>query len=108
MIRAMVWVLFGALGLAQVPRREPVDVAIEAYWTARNAGHFDQSADKRAEARALLEQTKPDVPQFGNWAQSIASLYSNGELTAQARAVLEVALSKTSESHPARVMLLAA
>src|SRR5881296_797803 len=61
MYGGMVCLLLSWAAVAQVPQREPFDAAHQAFWIARNAGHFDEAAAKREEARRLLERTAVDA-----------------------------------------------
>src|SRR6266852_2512119 len=109
MNRGIVCLLWSVIAVAQVRQREPFDTAIQAYGAARNAGHFDEAAAKRAEARDLLDRTPVDAPQFGNWTQTVAQLYQQASMSVQARAIVEKALSRAAalgESHPTRILLL--
>jgi hypothetical protein len=94
MYRGTVCLLLSLAAVAQVPQREPFDAALQAFWTARNAGHFDEAAAKREEARRLLERTATDAPQFGHRLMSVTQLYESAGMSRQARSIAEEALSR--------------
>ncbi len=105
----MVCFLWSCFALAQLRQPDPFSAAMSAYWDARNHGRFEEASARREEARSLLARTAVDAPLFGAWVQGLAQLYENGGLNAQARAIVEEALSRVEglgESHPTRIMLL--
>ena len=109
MNRGMVCLLLTLPAVAQIAQRDPFDAALQAFWTARSAGHFEEAAAKREEARKLLERTALDAPQFGNRVLSVTQLYESGGMSRQARSIAEEALSRAEglgQSHPTRIQLL--
>ena len=62
MYRGTVCLLLSLAAVAQVPQREPFDAALQAFWTARNAGHFDEATAKREEARQALRFGQIESP----------------------------------------------
>src|SRR5262245_46547074 len=109
MRRGFLFLLCLTAAPGQVSPREPFDIAIQSYFEARNSGNLNAAADRRAEARDLLRQTAVDSPVFLNSDQNVAQLYQNSVWHAQARTVVEDALSRANslgESHPIRIQLL--
>ena len=109
MNRGMVCLLLTLPAVAQIAQRDPFDAALQAFWTARSAGHFEEAAAKREEARKLLVRTALDAPQFGNRVLSVTQLYESGGMSRQARSIAEEALSRAEglgQSHPTRIQLL--
>ena len=109
MRRAFLCLLCSFTALAQTPQQTPIDTAIQAYWNARSAGHFDEAAAKREEARAFLAQMPVEARQFAGWVQSVTQLYQGGGMYARARDVAEAALARTGrlpDAHPTRILLL--
>jgi hypothetical protein len=94
--------------LAQAPR-QPIELAIEAYRTAHVEGRFDEAAAHREDARALLNRTPVQAPQFAFWVQQVVQLYQAAGMNAQFRTVVQEALAragKLGDSHPTRIALL--
>lgn len=88
---------------------DPMGAAIRDIESAQRAGNYDEAVARREEARALLQHTPADSPQFAGWAQQLSSSYQNSGLNAKGRAVLEEALSRTAalgESNAAHISLL--
>jgi hypothetical protein len=80
--------------MAQVPQ----------YYQAHSEGRFDDAAARRETARLSLDHARFDA----NQVLTVFRLYETAGLTAQARAVLQSALSRTQalgESHPSRIQL---
>jgi tetratricopeptide (TPR) repeat protein len=112
MLRVPLFLVCSLAALAQPsPRQDPLEVAIQAVWQARNSGHFEEAVAAREQARAVLPRAPVDSPQFPGWAQQVAQLYQNANWNAQARAILRDALDRTrplGDSHPSRIALLTA
>ena len=109
MPRGFLIVLCSTVVLGQVPRREPFDIAVESYRDARAHGNFDAAAARREEARRLLGETILDSPQWLSRVQIVAQLYQSSGRRAQARAIVQDALSRADslgESHFIRIQLL--
>ena len=109
MPRAFLFVLCSTVVLGQVPRREPFDVALQSYRDARASGDFDAAAARREEARGMLAQMPLSSPQWLGRVQAMAQVYQGSGRHAQARAVVQDALSRADslgESHPTRIQLL--
>jgi hypothetical protein len=105
---ALLCVLCCLTVLAQAPR-QALDLSFEAYRTAHAEGRFDEAAARRDDARALLNRTPVEAPQFVSWAQQVVQLYQGAGMNVQARTILQEALAragKLGESHPTRIMLL--
>jgi hypothetical protein len=95
----------------QPPPQDPLDAAIQAVWQASGEGRFQDAAGSREQARTLLQRKPADAPQFANWALQVASLYQNSGSNAQARAILQDALTRTGplgESYPSHIAMLSA
>jgi tetratricopeptide (TPR) repeat protein len=94
--------------LAQVPR-EPFDIALESYRKAHAEGRFGEAVAHREDARALLNRTPVEAPQFASWLQQVAQLYQGTGMNLQFRTVAQEALAragKLGDSHPTRIALL--
>jgi hypothetical protein len=109
MPRGLLFVLCSSVLWGQGSRREPFDLAIQAYRDARASGDFGSARDRREEARHLLAQTSLDSPQLPNRVATVVELYRGAGWNARARTVVEEALSRSNslgESDPLRIQLL--
>src|ERR1035438_3900657 len=105
MNRGRLSLLFAGVALAQVrPQEDPIQVEVRAYHDSCNRGQFDEAAAKRELARNLLDQTPPDA-QFGNSVWNVAQLYAGSGLSAQALAIAQQALAR-STTLESRIQLL--
>ncbi len=83
--------------------------AIQALWEAPDKGPIEAIAARREEARALLQRAPVDSPRFAGWVQQLATIYQNAGLNAQARALLQDALQRTTplgDANPAKMAIL--
>ena len=112
MLRLPLFLVCSLAVLAQQrPQQDPLDGAIQAVWQARNDGRFQEAAAARERARALLQRMPADSPRFAGWAPQVAQLYQNSGMNAQARAILQEALTRTGplgDSHPSHIAMLGA
>jgi tetratricopeptide (TPR) repeat protein len=115
MRRSLVYFLCVSPLLAQLgrpePQQAPIDALIQSYQSAYSNGRFAEAAANRDQARGLLSQIPVADPQFVNWAQRVSGIYENGGFGAQARSVLEQALTRVTalgDQSPTRVALLSA
>jgi tetratricopeptide (TPR) repeat protein len=112
MVRMPLFLICAFAALAQPSfRQDPLDTAVQSVWQARNSGRFEEAAAARDQARALLQRAPVDSPRFAGWAQEVAQSYQNSGWSAQARAILQEALSRTAplgESHPSRIAIVTA
>jgi tetratricopeptide (TPR) repeat protein len=110
MLRIPLFLVCSLAALAQPsPRQDPLETALQAVWQARNNGRFEEAIAAREQARALLKRAPADSPRFPGWVQQVTQLYQSASLNAQARAILQEALARTSplgDSHPYRIDML--
>jgi tetratricopeptide (TPR) repeat protein len=111
MARRFAFFLWIPAVLAQAPQQQPLEAAMQCYWSAVAAGRFEEAAAKRDEARRLLNVLPVQAPEFARQAQQIASFYESAGRSIEARDVLQQALARASvlvRSDPARITLLSA
>jgi hypothetical protein len=110
MLRIPLFLVCSLAALAQPsPRQDPLDTTIQAVWQARNNGRFEEAAAARDQARALLQRVPMDSPRFAGWAQQVAQIYQNSSMNAQARAILQEALTRAGtmgDTQPSRIAML--
>src|SRR5215471_11078769 len=109
MPRAMAFFLVALTALAQTGAMSPIDSELPALWGSHQASQAQEMATKRERVRALLDSVPASDSSFSWWASSLAQSYANGGRTAQARAILQNALDRTTplgQAHPNRIGLL--
>lgn len=103
MWRWLVWLAWLPLAVAQ---QDPLDAAVQSYWTSRSAGQFAEAAAHRDQARHLLSKRPSASGQFAMQARNVAQLYDSSGKTAQGRAILEEAIARVDAADPGTVTLL--
>jgi tetratricopeptide (TPR) repeat protein len=110
MPRVSLFLLCSLAALAQqAPRQDPLDAALQAAWREAAKAPFQQSAATREQVRSLLQHVPANAPRFPGWAQQVAQLYQNAGLNAEARSILQDALTRTAplgEWHPSHIAAL--
>jgi tetratricopeptide (TPR) repeat protein len=105
---ALPYLLIVSGALAQPAPPNPLNDTIQAFWTAFNSGQFSDAAAKRAQARSLIEQMPPTAEGFAGQVNTVAQLYQNGGMMAQARDTIQQALTRAGSavSSADHIMLL--
>ena len=109
MPRGYLFLLLPALTLAQTLPPDPYDRAMQAMQEARSQGNPAEVAARRDEVRRLLDQTPAGSPQWPGRVQNVAQLYQGSGRHADARAIVEDALTRASALpawNPDRIRLL--
>jgi len=95
--------------LGQTDQQDPIAKVLQAYWEAGRAGRFGDAAARREQARDLLPHLPVEAPLFGQWVQSVVSIYQAAGRNAEAREIAEAALARTirlGDSDSAHTQLL--
>ena len=93
------WTLIGLLLtsscalLAQPPRQDAIDKAIQAARDLDNS-HLFEAAAARTQAREVLRAVPVAWPQFASWIQQVSQLYFSAGMNAEGRAVLQEGLTR--------------